>query len=200
MCAVREAIGPSTGLMLDANHGFDAVEAVELGRRVAQLNIGWFEEPVVPDDSTPTWKCAVASRSRSPVGSASSRAGASARCSRGAPSTYCSRTLALLAVFRSARRLPTWRRRSASVMCRTYGAVASASRPLCSSWRCCRTLRRVIRRSSRCWSSTAPSIRSARQCLRGRLSTRSGLVAIPESPGLGIDVDRDAVARFTVAV
>src|SRR5262245_59033938 len=48
--AVRDAIGPSTGLMLDANHGFDAIEAIALGRRVASLDIGWFEEPVVPDD------------------------------------------------------------------------------------------------------------------------------------------------------
>jgi D-galactarolactone cycloisomerase len=48
--AVRGAIGPSIGLMLDANHGFDAIEAIELGRRVAALDIGWFEEPVVPDD------------------------------------------------------------------------------------------------------------------------------------------------------
>lgn len=48
--ATREAIGPRVGLMLDANHGYDAIEAIELGRRVAPLNIGWFEEPVVPDD------------------------------------------------------------------------------------------------------------------------------------------------------
>jgi len=48
--AARETIGPRTGLMLDANHGFDAVEAIELGRRAAACNIGWFEEPVVPDD------------------------------------------------------------------------------------------------------------------------------------------------------
>ena len=48
--AVRDAIGPNIGLMLDANHGFDVLEAVELGRRVAPLDIGWFEEPVVPDD------------------------------------------------------------------------------------------------------------------------------------------------------
>jgi D-galactarolactone cycloisomerase len=48
--AVREAIGPRFGLMLDANHGFDAVEAIRLGNDVAALNIGWFEEPVVPDD------------------------------------------------------------------------------------------------------------------------------------------------------
>ena len=48
--AVREATGPDAGLMLDANHGFDAIEAIELGRAVADLDIGWFEEPVVPDD------------------------------------------------------------------------------------------------------------------------------------------------------
>ncbi len=48
--AVREAIGPDIGLMLDANHGFDVIEAVELGNAVAELDIGWFEEPVVPDD------------------------------------------------------------------------------------------------------------------------------------------------------
>jgi D-galactarolactone cycloisomerase len=50
IAATREAIGPRVGLMLDANHGYDAIEAIELGRRVAPLGIGWFEEPVVPDD------------------------------------------------------------------------------------------------------------------------------------------------------
>lgn len=50
IAAVRETIGGKTGLMLDANHGFDAIEAIELGRRAAKFDIGWFEEPVVPDD------------------------------------------------------------------------------------------------------------------------------------------------------
>ncbi len=48
--AVREAMGPKIGLMLDANHGYDAIDAIALGRAVADLDIGWFEEPVVPDD------------------------------------------------------------------------------------------------------------------------------------------------------
>lgn len=48
--AVREAVGPGISLMLDANHGFDALEAIALGRAVADCDIGWFEEPVVPDD------------------------------------------------------------------------------------------------------------------------------------------------------
>jgi D-galactarolactone cycloisomerase len=48
--AVRETIGPGTGLMLDANHGYDVLEAIAVGRAVADLDIGWFEEPVVPDE------------------------------------------------------------------------------------------------------------------------------------------------------
>lgn len=48
--AVRAAIGKDHKLMLDANHGYDAVEAIDLGRRIADQNISWFEEPVAPED------------------------------------------------------------------------------------------------------------------------------------------------------
>jgi len=49
IAAVREAIGPRVELMIDANHGYDAVDAIEVGRRAAQYDIHWFEEPVVPE-------------------------------------------------------------------------------------------------------------------------------------------------------
>ncbi len=48
--AVREAIGRDVRLMIDANHGYDAVEAIALGNAVADQDIDWFEEPVVPED------------------------------------------------------------------------------------------------------------------------------------------------------
>ena len=48
--AVRQEIGPDIQLMLDANHGYDAIDAIALGRRVADQDIAWFEEPVVPED------------------------------------------------------------------------------------------------------------------------------------------------------
>lgn len=47
--AVREAIGPEMRLMIDANHGYDAVEAIRLGNRAAEYDIDWFEEPVTPE-------------------------------------------------------------------------------------------------------------------------------------------------------
>lgn len=49
IAAVREAIGPDVELMIDANHGYDAIDAIEVGRRAAEYDIHWFEEPVVPE-------------------------------------------------------------------------------------------------------------------------------------------------------
>ena len=48
--AVRQAIGPDIGLMVDANHAFDSVAAIRLGRMIEPFDIGWFEEPVPPED------------------------------------------------------------------------------------------------------------------------------------------------------
>jgi D-galactarolactone cycloisomerase len=48
--AVREAIGPDVALMVDANHAYDAVAAIRLGRMIERHDIGWFEEPVPPED------------------------------------------------------------------------------------------------------------------------------------------------------
>jgi len=48
--AVREAIGPDIALMVDANHAYDAVAAIRLGRMIERYDIGWFEEPVPPED------------------------------------------------------------------------------------------------------------------------------------------------------
>jgi D-galactarolactone cycloisomerase len=48
--AIRRAIGPGIELMVDANHGYDVVGAARLGRAMADFDVRWFEEPVVPED------------------------------------------------------------------------------------------------------------------------------------------------------
>lgn len=47
---VRRALGEEIRLMIDANHAYDPITAVALARRVEQQDIGWFEEPVSPLD------------------------------------------------------------------------------------------------------------------------------------------------------
>lgn len=48
--AVRQALGPSVRLMIDANHAYTADQAIRLGRAIEDCDIYWFEEPVVPED------------------------------------------------------------------------------------------------------------------------------------------------------
>lgn len=48
--AVRKAIGDDIKLMIDANHAYSYKEALELALKVEKYNISWFEEPVSPED------------------------------------------------------------------------------------------------------------------------------------------------------
>lgn len=46
---VREAIGPNINLMIDANHAYNLREAIHLAQAVEPYNIYWFEEPISPE-------------------------------------------------------------------------------------------------------------------------------------------------------
>jgi D-galactarolactone cycloisomerase len=47
--AVRQCLGNNVELMIDANHGYDHIDAARVANQVANCNILWFEEPVVPE-------------------------------------------------------------------------------------------------------------------------------------------------------
>ncbi|MEH6445049.1 MAG: mandelate racemase/muconate lactonizing enzyme family protein [Oceanospirillaceae bacterium] len=49
IAAVREAIGSTITLMIDANHGYDVIDAITVGKLADAYDIEWFEEPVVPE-------------------------------------------------------------------------------------------------------------------------------------------------------
>jgi L-alanine-DL-glutamate epimerase-like enolase superfamily enzyme len=48
--AIRRAIGPDIGLMIDINTVFDRQTALEQGRRHAAFDPFWYEEPIAPAD------------------------------------------------------------------------------------------------------------------------------------------------------
>lgn len=48
--AVREAIGPETGLAVDANCAYDAGTAAMLGKRLEEFGLLWWEEPILAND------------------------------------------------------------------------------------------------------------------------------------------------------
>ncbi len=49
--AVREAVGDTMALMLDASWGYTYPEALRVGRAIEELGFHWYEDPLAPDDS-----------------------------------------------------------------------------------------------------------------------------------------------------
>lgn len=47
---LRQTIDGGVALFVDANHGCDRVQAARLARAMEPLGIGWFEEPLEPED------------------------------------------------------------------------------------------------------------------------------------------------------
>ena len=50
LAAVRRAIGDDVELLIDANNGYYAKQAIRMARQFEDYNVGWFEEPVLADD------------------------------------------------------------------------------------------------------------------------------------------------------
>jgi D-galactarolactone cycloisomerase len=47
---IRGSLGDDIDLMVDANHAYNAKDAIALGRRIEPYRLLWFEEPVPPED------------------------------------------------------------------------------------------------------------------------------------------------------
>lgn len=50
VAAVRGAVGRDVAIMVDANQGYTVSGALELARRIEPYDVTWLEEPVAPDD------------------------------------------------------------------------------------------------------------------------------------------------------
>jgi galactonate dehydratase len=48
--AIRESVGPGVDILIDAHGRFDVPTAVRLANKLAPHGIGWFEEPVPPEN------------------------------------------------------------------------------------------------------------------------------------------------------
>ncbi|MTI16023.1 mandelate racemase/muconate lactonizing enzyme family protein [Rhodobacteraceae bacterium RKSG542] len=48
--AIRELLGPDRDFMVDANYGLSVEQAIEAAKGFKELNVLWFEEPIIPDN------------------------------------------------------------------------------------------------------------------------------------------------------
>jgi D-galactarolactone cycloisomerase len=199
IAAVRDTIGPETGLMLDANHGYDVIEAIELGRRAAKFDIGWFEEPVVPDDLDSY----IEVRRGQPIPVAGgecdfTRWGFREILTRRAhdilqPDTAAAgglsecKKIADMATAFGVRFVP-----------HVWGTAIGLSAAL--------NLLAVLPDHPPRHNARQPMLEFDRSphpfrqaVIKGEIEHVGGIVRVPDGPGLGIEIDRDAIAHFTSA-
>ena len=183
--------------MVDANHAYDAVAAIRLGRRIEELDIGWFEEPVPPEDLAGyrDVKAALAI----PVAGGeceftrfgfrellTSRAVDIVQpdtCAAGGLSE-CKKIADMAAAFGVRYNPHVWGTGVALAAALQLLAVLPSHTP--GSLAPVEPMLELDR--------TEHPIRQA--LLRQPIEHAGGVVRVPEGPGLGIEVDRDALARF----
>ena len=50
VAAVRKAVGDDVSIYIDANNGYYRKQAIYMAKEFEQFQIGWLEEPLIPDD------------------------------------------------------------------------------------------------------------------------------------------------------
>lgn len=198
IAAVRDAIGPDMRLMIDANHGYDYLEAIEVGRRAAPLGIDWFEEPVLPEQIA-TYE-AVRADQPIPVASGENWHGRYAMheplarravdivqpdiCGVGGFSEM--RRVADMAAMHGVRLMPhVWGTAVCIAASLQFMAALAPNPP-----------RRNPIEPIMEFDRTENPFRQA--IVHTALEHRQGVMTIPDGPGLGIEINRDALVTYAL--
>ncbi|HVW57237.1 MAG TPA: mandelate racemase/muconate lactonizing enzyme family protein [Rhizobiaceae bacterium] len=198
IAAVRAAIGPEARFMIDANHGYDVLEAIELGRRAARFGIDWFEEPVLPEQigayhavragqplpvaGGETWHGRYAMRE--PLETRAVDIVQPDLCGTGGFSEM--RRIADMAAMHGVRLVPhVWGTGVALAAALQFMAALPPNPP-----------RRDPVEPILEFDRTPNPFRQA--VLMEPIEHKAGVVSIPDGPGLGIEIDREALAHFAL--
>ena len=196
--AVRAAIGPDVALMIDANHAYDATRAIQLGRRLADLDIGWFEEPVPPEDLAGYAEV----RAQQPIPVAGgecefTRFGFREVLLRRAVDVVQPDTCAAGGLSECLKIAAMTNAHGVRYVPHVWGTGVALAAAL--------QLLAVLPHNPPCLHPQEPLLEFDRTehpirqaILTAPIEHERGIVQIPDAPGLGIEVDRQALARFKV--
>lgn len=194
--AVREAVGPHMRLMVDANHGYDALEAIQFGNRAAEYGVDWFEEPVVPEQLAAyravkagqpipvaggeTWHTRWGMRE--PIETRAVDIVQPDLCGVGGFTE--ARRVADLAALHGVRVVPHVWGTAVQIAAALQFMAAMVPNPVRT-----RPIEPILE-----FDRTDNPFRQA--VVKTPLEHVKGVVAIPDGPGLGIEINRDALAEF----
>ena len=193
---VRKLAGDEIALYVDANWAYDVDDALIVGRALADLGYGFFEEPIAPQDREGYRRLA----EHLPIRLA---AGESDFVASDALISLQDRSLGLIQpdVTRSGGISETWRICELAAAFNTAyaphvgwsGAICvAASLQLAAAAETFRTFECMVYQNPLRDAFTRPIVGEGSQLVEGKLS-------VPQGPGLGIEIDRDALARFRIA-
>jgi D-galactarolactone cycloisomerase len=193
---VRRLAGDDIALYVDANWAYDVDDAMIVGRALADLDYGFFEEPIAPHDREGYRRLA----QHLPIRLA---AGESDFVASEALIMLQDRSLGLLQpdVTRSGGITETWRIAELAASFNTAyaphvgwsGAICvAASLQLAAAAESFRTFECMVYENPLRDAFTRPLVGEGSQLIDGKL-------AIPQGPGLGIEIDREALKRFRIA-
>ena len=193
---VRKLAGDDIALYVDANWAYDVDDALIVGRALADFGYRFFEEPIAPQDREGYRRLA----QQLPIRLA---AGESDFVASDALVSLQDRSLGLIQpdVTRSGGISETWRICELAAAFNTAyaphvgwsGAICvAASLQLAAAAETFRTFECMVYQNPLRDAFTHPIVGEGSQLVEGQLS-------VPQGPGLGVEIDRDALARFRIA-
>lgn len=193
---MRKLAGDDIALYVDANWAYDVDDALVVGRALADLGYGFFEEPIAPNDRAGYKRLA----QHLPIRLA---AGESDYVASEALAMLQERSLGLIQpdVSRAGGITETWRIAELAASFNTAyaphvgwsGAICvAASLQLAAAAETLRTFECMVYANPLRDSFTHPVVGEGSQLVDGQL-------VVPQGPGLGIEIDRDMLMRHRIA-
>src|SRR5262245_42512424 len=189
--AARETLGPERSLMLDGGRAYTVKQALELLRRVEEHELYWFEEALAPDDVDGYRRLSDAAPVRIAVGEADATLAPFRALLEQGHVDVLQPDLARCGGFTVARQIALLERQTAVEIvphCFSTGVLVAAS------------LHFVATLDRPTWSeySVADSL-LVNGLLQKPFALHDGRLAVPAGPGLGIELDEDALDRVRLA-
>jgi L-rhamnonate dehydratase len=189
--AAREELGPSRTLMLDGGRAYTVKRALELLRRVEEHDLYWFEEALQPDDLDGYARLSERAAVRIAAGEADETAAPFRDLVERGHVDVLQPDLARCGGFTVARQIALLERSSGVEIvphCFSTGILVAASLHFVA------TLERAT------WSeysvAHSPLVNGI---LQEQFVLQDGCLAVPSGPGLGVELDEDALLHHRVA-
>ncbi len=186
----REAIGPDRDLMIDGGQVYSVRRAAELLRRVDDVGLYWFEEPFAPDDHESYRRLSDRVGTRIAAGEADTTIGPFRALVEHGHVDVLQPDLARCGGFTVARQIAQLAREHGVEVvphCFKSGVLVTVSLQFA-----CTLDRPTYSEYSVAESPLAGGL------LERPLAFRDGMLAVPDGPGLGIELDEELVDRLRI--